>query len=126
MTHRPFRAGWDRDWSCDPVAARAWHVTGVTASVRGKSAGLPVVRLDGLQQLDRRTWDVEALRAEAFLLAWFEFEADTSSLRFSVDLAELRRIADLAAGRRERRYWLTDIEAQQVERLLERLRGHLP
>ncbi len=84
------------------------------------------MRLDGLQQLDRRTWDVEALRAEAFLLAWFEFEADTSSLRFSVDLAELRRIADLAAGRRERRYWLTDIEAQQVERLLERLRGHLP
>lgn len=118
--------GWFMDWACDPSARRAWHVSGAYACVRGtNAAGLPVVRLERQRLVDRRVWDVDALRTEALVIEVCGFDG--------------RRLPDRPGGRantpwppagaqatlQERRYWLTDAEAAQVDALLRRLRQHL-
>lgn len=122
MQRQSFRPGWLTDWSCDPSARRAWHVSGVVASVRGRcGAGLPIVRLDGQRRMCRRTWSADALRAEAYVLCLAGFDPAHPSLRFSDDGSSPTG-TDRPA--RERCiFWLTPHEADQVAALLRRLRA---
>ena len=122
--HPAFREGWYLDWSGDPSRGCAWHVSGAYASVRGSNLmGMPTIRLDRQAVVNQATWDIEALRGEALALYQVGFDDQHPSLRAIVcHESEVPAPSPAAGAQCERRYWLTDIEAQRVDTLLQWLR----
>lgn len=123
MPSSAFGEGWQAAWSGDPSAARAWHISGIRASVRGERHGLPMIRLDGQRLVNRRQWDIEALRIEALAVALVGFDPLHPALRFTLPQPDQRDQPAREPGLRQHSYWLTEAERQQIDALLARLRS---